>query len=201
MKLLGISFGEGNTKVGEDVFTFSLPAKKSCPGASAWCLKRCYAWRYEQRRPACRKAYASNLALANAPERFAETVIGVLPRILPCFRIHVSGDFHTVQYAEAWIRICQAFPQTLFWGYTRSWAAPELREPLERLRDQPNIQLFASVDPTMPLPPRGWRRAYVATDSRALGISCSRQIGQHGSCLVCGYCFRRRWGDVVFQVH
>ena len=200
MKLLGVSLGEGTTKVGE-VMTFSLPSKTTCPGASTWCLRRCYAWRYEQRRPGCRRANESHLALANDTQRFAETFIGILPRILPCFRIHVSGDFHTVEYIEAWTLICRAFPQTLFWGYTRSWTVPALREALEHLRAEPNIQLFASVDPDMDLPPREWRRAYVNTDARAVGIACGKQIGEHGSCLACGLCFRRRWGDVVFKVH
>jgi hypothetical protein len=100
LKLLGVSLGEGNTKVG-DVFTFSLPSKTTCPGASPWCLSHCYAHRYEVRRPGCRKAYQANLNLASAPQVFARRMIGILPRILPCFRIHVSGDFNSAQYIDA----------------------------------------------------------------------------------------------------
>ena len=201
MKLLGISLGEGNTKVGENVMTFSLPSKTTCPGASTWCLKHCYAGRYERNRPCCRTAYEANLALTNDPQKFAETFIGVLPRIFTCFRIHVGGDFYSPDYCDAWVQICRAFPQTLFWVYTRSWNVPELLEPLERLRSLPNIQVFASIDPDMPLPPREWRRAFVSADERAVGISCNSQMGVHGSCYVCGICFRRRHGDVVFKVH
>lgn len=84
-------------------------------------------------------------------------MIGILPRIMPSFRIHVSGDFHRIDYIRAWIRICRSFPQTRFWGYTRSWAVPELAGNLAELRDIPNVQLFASTDPDMPLPPRGWQ--------------------------------------------
>jgi hypothetical protein len=200
MKWFGVSFGEGNIKVG-NVLTFSLPSITTCPGASSWCLQRCYAAKYEALRPSCRKAYESNLALARDPQRFTQTMIGVLPRILPCFRIHVSGDFLNPEYVLAWVRICQAFPQTFFWSYTRSWNARDLIEPLERLRGLPNVQLLASTDATMPLPPRNWRRAYVDSDPRALGVLCLKQAEEQESCLVCGYCFRRRWGDVVFKVH
>ena len=200
MRLYGISLGEGNAKVG-DAFTFSLPSKTTCPGASPWCLKRCYAHRYEQRRPKCRKAYAGNLTMTEDPEEFARKMIGVLPRIMKTFRIHVSGDFHSADYVRAWTRICRAFPQTRFWGYTRSWAVPHLAKDLAELRDLDNIQLFASTDPDMPLPPKGWRRAFVQTDSRAAGILCSAQTQDKGNCQECGYCVRRRKGDVVFKVH
>ena len=199
MKLFGLSLGEGNAKLG-DVMTFSLPSKSTCPGASPWCLKRCYAHRYEARRPGCRRAYQSNLAFAEDIEAFTERMIGVLPRIMPCFRIHVAGDFHSIGYIQAWRRICRAFPQTRFWTYTRSWIAPELVGPLKRLRSLKNTQVFASTDSDMPLPPEDWRVAFVSGDPRAKGDPCHKQSGKASSCLECGYCFRREKGDVVFNV-
>ena len=98
MQIYGVSLGEGNLKVG-NVFTFSLPSNTTCPGASPWCLKHCYAFRYEQIRPGCRQAYERNEALTRDPEKFAQTMIGILPRIMPAFRIHVSGDFYSQPYA------------------------------------------------------------------------------------------------------
>ena len=200
MNLLGVSFGEGNMKVG-DVFSFSLPSRVTCLGASPWCLKHCYAYRYERLRPSCRRAYRRNLALTRDPEKFVKTMIGVIPRILPCFRIHISGDFYSHFYIEAWERICSEFPQTKFWAYTRSWAVPELLEPLEQLRALPNVALFVSTDPTMPLPPEGWRVAFIESDPRADGMLCTNQNGTQDSCLECGYCFRRDEGNVIFKVH
>ncbi|MFC1735532.1 hypothetical protein ACFL1X_05405 [Candidatus Hydrogenedentota bacterium] len=200
MRLFGVSLGEGNAKVG-NIFTFSLPSKKTCPGASEWCLKRCYAHRYEVRRPRCVRAYEDNLALADDTKRFINTMTGVLPRIMPAMRIHVSGDFHTAAYIKAWQSICQAYLQTRFWAYTRSWAVDELLPALEELRRLPNVQLFASLDPDMPHPPKDWRAAYVKTDKRAKGNPCSQQAGTKTSCLECGYCFRKKTGDVVFKVH
>ena len=200
MKLFGVSLGEGNTKVGE-VFTFSLPSKITCPGASRWCRKNCYSYRLERIRPACRKAYANNLALIQDLEKFTTTMIGVLPRIMSCFRIHVGGDFMNPGYVRAWQRICAAFPQTWFWGYTRSWVAQELRAALDDLRSLPNVEVFASVDPNMTLPPKGWRVAFIDIDPRAKGIFCRHQTGFQESCLACEYCFRPRQGNVVFKTH
>lgn len=200
MKLFGVSLGEGNPKVGE-VLTFSLPSKKTCPGASLWCLKHCYANRYEQRRPNCQAAYLENLNLANNIEEFKKVMTGVLPRIIPYFRIHVSGDFFSEEYIKAWTEICKAFPQTIFWSYTRSWTIPELRSALDELKSLPNVQLFASVDIVMPLPTEDWRIAFTDIDPRANGIICNTQNGEENSCVNCGYCFRQSKGNVIFKVH
>ena len=53
----------------------------------------------------------------------------------------------------------------------------------------------------MPLPPKGWRAAYIIKDIRAQGRLCSQQTGSQESCLACGYCYRQTRGDVVFHVH
>jgi len=200
MHLFGITFGEGNIKLGE-VFTFSLPSVITCPGASIWCKKYCYSLSYERLRPTCRSAYEQNLLLAKDPKQFEKIIIGVLPRILPCMRIHVSGDFWSKEYIESWIKICLAFPQTKFWTYTRSWTVPNLVGPLEQLRLLPNIEIFASTDPTMPNPPDEWRAAFIDSDERSKGLRCSQQEELLNSCLECGYCFRKEKGDVIFKVH
>lgn len=200
MRWFGISFSEGNRKTG-DVLSFSLPSKETCPGKSVWCEGKCYSYRYERIRPTCRAAYSDNLVMARNPEQFAETMIGVLPRILRCFRIHVGGDFWSVEYVEAWKKICASFPQTRFWAYTRSWRDPELKAALESLRDLPNTQIFASVDPSMTPPPKGWRTAFLDMDPRATGKRCAHQTGLKESCLHCGYCFEEKAGHVIFKAH
>ena len=105
-------------------------------------------------------------------------MIGVLPRIMPCFRIHVSGDLHSASYIDAWRRICASLPRTRFWTYTRSWKFPELIPALECLLGLDNVQVFGSVDPTTGMPPKGWRVAFINTDGRADGLLCPEQTGQ-----------------------
>ena len=72
---------------------------------------------------------------------------------------------------------------------------------LEKLRDLPNVQLFASTDPTMPLPSQNWRIAFIDEDSRAEGILCPSQINETITCLKCGYCFNQTNGNIVFKIH
>jgi hypothetical protein len=190
----------GNSKVGR-VWTFSLPSFVTCPGASPWCRQHCYAWRFEQLRPNCRRAYIRNLALSLEPSRFVEHVLGALPEDAPLVRIHVGGDFYSAEYCSGWLEVCQARPNTQFWAYTRVWSLSTLRRDLEQLRTLPNLELFGSCDPDMPLPPEGWRVAFLEIDPRASGLPCRHQQGQVDSCLECGYCFREHAGNVVFKVH
>lgn len=190
----------GNIKVGK-VYTFSLPSFVTCPGASNWCRRYCYAARIERLRPACRRAYVRNLALSLDPRRFTARLLDSLPEDAPLVRIHVGGDFYSPEYAESWIDVCRARPRITFWSYTRSWSVKNLLPILEQLRLLPNVQLWASVDADMPLPPNGWRTAFLAIDTRCSGMHCRHQQGQVDSCLACGYCFRERQGNVVFKVH
>jgi len=85
---------------------------------------------------------------------------------------------------------------SLWWG----------RTPLPRhdscisVGDVSNVQLLASPDPTMCLLPKGWRVAFIETDLSADRHLCAEQTDQHGSCIACGYCFRKSTGNVVFRV-
>lgn len=194
------SIGRGNIKVGP-IPTFSLPSRFSCPGASSWCRMHCYAARFERIWPNCRLAYSRNLMLTLNTPRFVREMLRAIPSNLPVLRIHVSGDFYASEYINAWFRIAHKRPSTTFWAYTRSWSISSLLEPLEELRDLPNVQLFASVDPGMPDPPVGWRVAYIKDDLRAKGVSCLHQEGKAASCFNCRYCFRPGKGDVVFRLH
>jgi len=197
---LCLSMGQGNRKVGR-VWTFSLPSLVTCPGASSWCRKHCYARRFERLRPNCRRAYVRNLALSLEPDRFVDHVLQSLPEDAPFVRVHVGGDYYSPEYALSWGSICRARPRTLFWSYSPSWSALTLQPSLDELRALSNMELFASIDPEMPLPPAGWRVAFIEVDRRANGVACRHQQGQVASCLECGYCFRDHAGNVVFKVH
>lgn len=200
MTLIQPRIGAGNIKLGP-IPNFSLPSGITCPGASEWCRKHCYAARFERIRPNCGRAYSQNLLLSWDPPRFVREMLDWLHPRQRYLRIHVSGDFHSVAYIEAWVRIARRRRRTQFWAYTRSWTDPELRVALESLRALPNVHLFASLDPGMPDPPQGWRVAYLDIDSRATGVACLHQTGKARSCFECGYCFRPGSGHVIFSVH
>lgn len=239
-------WGKGNEKLGTDgVYTYSrLPGSPdgrfsdaafaagfavgtstgTCPGSTEACESICYAKR------------VVDTAVWDVWKRNStgmETLPGEddpLPADAKIVRIHVSGDFTTQSYIEAWIALATRRSEVLFFGYTRSWSVPQLLPGLERFRALPNVQLFASMDEDMELPPEGWRRAWLEDDIRAIsgggpgdeqglefflgeGIHnfkavdgepvyvCPEETGRKPNCQACGYCIRGTSGDVVFLVH
>ena len=192
--------GKGNTKIGPGVFTFSMTAGPesvggTCPGASDWCAAHCYAMRLT-RYTSVRDRFSENADATRA---------GMMPEIpakARSYRIHVSGDFHSAEYVEAWRTVVRSRPEVHFYAYTRSWRVPEIVSALESLRAEPNMQLFASVDASIAeLPPSDWRVAYIDGDPRFTGIDCPEQTGRKANCEECGYCIRGKRGNVNFSTH
>lgn len=61
------------------------------------------------------------------------------------FRLHTSGDFFSLEYAEAWAEVMKKFPDVRFWVYTRSFvASANYVSPLIGI---PNLSLYLSCDP------------------------------------------------------
>ena len=119
---------QGNAKLGEGIYTFSLPAITTCPGASPVCRKECYALR--GRFHFLRRAYRRYLA-ASREEGFPARMIGeIRRRWAGCVRIHVSGDFYSAEYVRKCVAIAQACPGTRFFAYTRSWRVADIAEAL-----------------------------------------------------------------------
>ena len=185
----------------------------TCPGATLWCVK-CYALAAELRYPPAAASWAAR-TVAPLPAISDKTRF---------FRWHVAGDFDSVAYIQTCIDQAREHPHVKFWTYTRSWAVPVLLPALERLRAEPNVQLFASIDPTTKgRPPEKWRRAWIKDDDRMRrdvaameivppedykpqGLDCPEQTGKVKNCAACGWCFTNgkngnQRGDVVFATH
>ena len=134
----GLVFIYGNDKL-KDVYTFSLPAGWTCPGASAClskadpikggvkdgpnCQFRCFAASEESRLTVVRKIRWHNFNLLNQCKTIWETahlITDSLPKNAKVVRIHVSGDFFNEIYFQAWLDVAMAFPNIIFYAYTKS---------------------------------------------------------------------------------
>jgi|ETNvirnome_2_130_1030620.scaffolds.fasta_scaffold00290_17 hypothetical protein len=215
-------WGKGNLKLGPHTYTYSRLAGKAetCPGASVECEAVCYAKRLT-RFEEVRKAWARHSKTEAVPD-IDELPQGAL------IRLHVSGDFTTVRYIRGWVTLMRRRPDVTLWSYTRSWRVKRLLPDLEVLRALPNVELFASMDASMPdLPPEGWRRAWLDGDPRGgqpVGVRahreaattirrnretydgvftyvCPEETKHKASCEACQYCFKGKKGDVTFLRH
>lgn len=161
----GFLLGLGNRKLGDFVYTFSLPAVTTCPGRSRLCEKACYAMRgtvlLQQ------KAYARRHAASLRDDFVDRMTREVRLRGAGLVRLHVSGDFYSAEYVRKWAAVAAACPGVRFFAYTRSWRTPAVRRELARLARLPNVRLWYSCDKETGLPartPRGVRVAYMAVD-------------------------------------
>lgn len=144
----------GNGKLGENIWGWSLPAKVTCPVISEVCNKVCYAMRGRYHSLSVQDALKRNLEIARS-RNFARWMNGEIQlHQIRVVRIHVSGDFFSRRYIEQWDRVIEQNPDTRFFAFTRVWAKTRLLPSLAQLARHRNLQLWWSVDHSMPRPPR-----------------------------------------------
>lgn len=141
MKKKRLTFGKGNAKVGDHVYTFSLPAGHTCPFANE-CFSRadkitgkikdgpntvyrCFAASMEARSPSIRKSRWNNFDLLKSvghenAEAMRDLILFSIPRKAKKIRIHVAGDMFNLHYLKAWVMVAKARPDVLFYAYTKS---------------------------------------------------------------------------------
>ena len=214
--------------------SFGLPAHKSCPGETDFC-KGCYAAGTENMAGvgAAMQRNFDSLLRAETVDGMEELLSEMIDRYVDqanskgvrdidrIFRIHWDGDFFSVDYAKAWARTIQKFPQIQFWAYTRSFV--ESVDVVPELVGIENLALYLSVDennvdaahkqrekyPSLQL-------AYCAEDyDRAEKLVqgeepsiCPENIGKYalmergrGACTRCTWCFKKDGTrDVIFSV-
>src|SRR5262249_26870547 len=120
------------------IYTFSLPAGHFCPFAHECRSKasradgritdgpntqfRCYA-ASEEMRPSLRRSRWHNADALRACKTKDEMVQLILDSLSPFagyVRIHVSGDFYSQDYFDAWLEIARCRPNTLCYAYTKA---------------------------------------------------------------------------------
>ena len=157
--------------------TFGLPAgiEFSCPGATSFCSRICYAGKLEKIYKGVRNILTDNFEqLVNAESGEMVSLISDMisefradcdKRDAPkLFRIHWDGDFFSPVYTAAWSKVIQANPDVQFWVYTRVAPSALFLHSMEL----DNLALYFSADPdnieaARILESRGINIAYVDT--------------------------------------
>ena len=131
-------FRKGNAKLASQIYTFSLPAGYTCPGAKLCqsyadritgkitdgkdTVFRCFSASQEALLPNVRKARWANFEALKglSTEQMADLIMASLPKKARIVRVHVSGDFYSADYFNAWVSVAKARPEVLFYAYTKS---------------------------------------------------------------------------------
>jgi len=142
-----LKFGKGNAKLDKTIYTFSLPAGWTCPGSRDCKSKvhvdsnnkrtlkdgkhtvfRCFAASQEvlyTNTYLSRQHNNEALKGLSAQEMFA-LIDSSLPKKAEFIRTHVSGDFFSQAYFDAWLAVALANSGKTFYAYTKSlnyWVA------------------------------------------------------------------------------
>lgn len=204
---------------------FGLPAGRafSCPSATDYCSRICYAGKIEKIYKGVNRVLQHNFEALNTlsvdgmvellstmVEEFrADCVKRDAPML---FRIHWDGDFFSSAYTVAWTKVIREFSDVNFWVYTR---VPSAALFLNRWHFA-NLSLYFSADRdnltvARTLSNAGIRIAYVDetfADGKAefaKAVRCpenNRALpladGNGSACAKCGLCIFGR-NDVLFS--
>lgn len=160
-KVTNLVSPNGKTATGKNAF--GLPSGKafSCPGATSFCEKVCYAGKLEKVYSGVKDILMHNWnALNGASVSDMVIMLGTMIESFTIenerlrskgktptndFRIHWDGDFFSRDYAEAWAIVIRDNPDVTFWVYTRSFT-PEAFV-IDILAGIDNLVLYLSADP------------------------------------------------------
>ena len=187
---------KGNTKLGSRIWHFSVPNVHTCPGRTETCESVCYVTRYVKRFSRIELMYQDNYRASLRPD-FPDRIIDeIRERKVRILRIHVSGDFYSVEYLDKWLKVVQSCKDTVFVAFTRSWRLPEFLPSLEEFSKSNNTQLWLSFDRDCRQVPRieGARLAYLSIspedydDNADLTfVNWKAKQKRLGSSLICPY--------------
>lgn len=217
-------FQKGNSKLGNAIYTWSIPAGSTCPGKSKPC-EECYAQDGFFKMRNVHDALYRN-ELRSKESDFVQYAVDELTRLkAKVCRIHVAGDMYDAVYAAKWYNIMQQLPDVRFFLYTRSWRVEEIRpELLKMSRDLPNLRQWWSVDWDTGKPkrvPKRVRLAYMQTSAtdlprfnvdlifrvdelrgtvmkrhkKALVCPVENGVNEDFTCVRCGFCWRDKGED------
>lgn len=143
-----LTFSKGNAKLGTSTLIFNLPAGKTCPGAM-FCksfavvdangkrriqdgehtIFRCFAASSEVQYDGAFYNRVNNLqtvvdylrvGVDHAAEQISVALNHFKTRNTKLVRIHESGDFFSLDYLQAWIKVAQLNPNLKFYCYSKS---------------------------------------------------------------------------------
>jgi hypothetical protein len=155
----------GKTAVLANAFGLPSGTAYSCPGATSFCERICYAGKLEKIYKGVKNVIVSNyetllyadyldgvggmyVLLHNMVNDFVMETGNRISKGKAAtldFRIHWDGDFFSRDYATAWAMVVKAFPGVQFWVYTRSFTDECF--VIDLISGIDNLTVYLSADP------------------------------------------------------
>ena len=191
---MSISLPNGNHKLPRSTVSFNLPPVLTCPGSTKECRKHCYAKKAWVQYPNVRKAWKDNFE-ESKKDTFVSEMIKILgrKRKTTTVRIHTSGDFYSQEYFDKWVKIAEAFPDLVFYAYTKVVTLDVDRRPS-------NFIVLLSDDHLI-FKNYHFKFNGVATVTKRGNTPDPEAFVCPGDCRSCNYCYSGGKKYVTFEEH
>ena len=192
---------QGNSKLGK-LPNVSLVPGRDCTNCKA-CISTCYALKAYRAWPTVKANWGANSDLLRSdPDKYFADVRAYLERAQPTlFRIHVAGDFVSLEHVLEWILVALDFPGTRFLAFTKSF--DYLPDSPAELPD--NLSVVVSLFPSMALPAHleSYPIAFAGELTDYATPRATDAIDCPGNCETCGVCWSlgKKGLDVSFPFH
>lgn len=172
--------GKGFTNIakgkwrGVPIYTLTLEERATCPrDCSQWV--NCYG---NNMRFATRISHIESDTLCERVESELQDLLRMHRQV--CIRLHVLGDFFSVEYVQFWHSMMAKHKDLLLFGFTHWKRETEIGMQLQGIN--------------MAFPERSWIRfsdqgGPMSANVDGEGIPCPEQTGKTKSCLTCGICW------------
>ena len=186
-KKLGKKVSKGMHK-DRPIFTLTLEERATCPRTCGhW--DDCYgnnmpfAHRISHGKGLTHKLYADLTEIQKKHEKFL-------------VRLHVLGDFYSVDYVQFWERCLDKFPGLAIWGYTHWHPGTDIGDEIKRIRTAQWDRFSVRFS--------DYTRDILSANSEEIaekGVVCPEQTGKAKSCADCGLCWSMKKQPVIFKTH
>lgn len=173
---------------GFPIYTLTLEERKTCP-------RECSMWQgcYGNRMP-----WALRYQPGEKTETRIEDELSKLSKKHPngfVVRLHVLGDFYSVEYVERWEHWLERFPQLHVYGYTAR--QDDIGHAIEKLATEKWERFSVRSSGNLNLP-----NTKVQLNGQEIeGIICPAETGKSECCGTCSLCWSAPDKTIVFLEH
>ena len=170
------------------IFTLTLEERATCP-------RTCGHWN---------DCYGNNMPFAHRishGEGLAQKLYADLTQIQKkhdkfLVRLHVLGDFYSVDYVKFWEKCLAKFPGLAIWGYTHWHPGTDIGDEINRIRtaqwDRFSVRYSDYIKDVL---------SANSEEVADKGVICPEQTGKAKSCADCGLCWAMKKQPVIFKTH
>jgi len=170
------------------IFTLTLEERATCP-------RTCGHWN---------DCYGNNMPFAHRISHgvgLAQKLYADLTQIQKkhdkfLVRLHVLGDFYSVDYVKFWEKCLAKFPGLAIWGYTHWHPNTPIGDEINRIRtaqwDRFSVRYSDYIQDVL---------SANSEEVADKGVICPEQTGKAKSCADCGLCWAMKKQPVIFKTH